>query len=481
MRFCCAIIIYLHNGKFVLFMVRITIFTRASSAKKQIKIRLRLTEGRRADLFHKTDIRADVADIQKFGVNCKLKDGIKIYDHLLYDKLQDEVHYMENAFEKMLKEGMDLTNEVFKRVILEMKNPIVEVRRVEPGVVSRFNQYIDCAVRDGIFGENRAKHIRVVCGKLDRFLTIKGLSKMTITEFDQDTLMEFRNFILDEYLYVDKNKRLYKDFVTKNLPKERLSANTAASQMKMLQSFFTDLENRDEITKSPFRKLGADRKKAVMKTTYDAPVFLRKEEFQKVLTAKLPASLEPTRDAFVLQTALGCRVDDFQHMSMDNVGVSDDNIPYIHYLPHKTAGTQENNSEVVTPIVRFAFDVIKRTGFNLPALKNLYGEMGYNAKIKGILSICKIDRKVPVYDESEKRNIYLPVSSLGSSKLARKTHVDLMNKIQIDMYAAGLHKVGSGAVKRYTSLELKDRFAIVNLAFDQQPYSVDEQLNIMGE
>ena len=462
-------------------MVRITIFTRASSGKKNIKIRLRLTEGRRADLYHKTDLRADLDEIEKYASNGNLNDGVHVYDHLLYEQVKDEMHYMEKAFEKMSKEGMDMTNEVFERVILEMKNPITEVRRVEPGIVDRFNQYINNAVRDGIYGENRAKHIRVVCDKLNRFLIIKGLSKMTITEFDQDVLMEFRNFIFDEYKYVEKNKRLYKDFTPKNLPKERLSANTVVSQMKMLQTFLTDLENRDEITKSPFRRLGADRKKAIMKTTYDDPVFLRKEEFQKVLTAKLPASLEPTRDAFVLQTAFGCRVGDFQHMSMDNVGVSDDNIPYIHYLPHKTAGAQDSNSEVITPIVRFAFDIIKRTGFDLPALKNLYGEMGYNAKIKGILSICKINRKVPVYEESEKRNVYLSVSSLGSSKLARKTHVDLMNKVQIDMYAAGLHKVGSGAVKRYTSLELKDRFAIINLAFDQKPYTVDTELNIIGE
>ena len=462
-------------------MVRITIFTRTSDEKKKTKIRLRLTEGRRADLFHKTDIKASKEELAPFDANGQLKKGKSIYDHLLYEKLSEEIGYMQKAFEKMSKEGLDMTNETFERVISEMKNPIAEVRRVEPGIVDRFNQYIDNAVRDGIFGENRAKHIRVVCDKMERFLIIKGLSKMTITEFDQDVLMEFRNFIFDEYKYVEKNKRLYKDFSPKNLPKERLSANTVVSQMKMLQTFFTDLENRDEINKSPFRRLGADRKKAVMKTVYDDPVFLRKEEFYKVMTAKLPASLESTRDAFVLQTAFGCRVGDFQHMSMDNVAASDDNIPYIHYLPHKTAGTQDSNSEVVTPITRFAFDIIKRTEFNLPALKNLYGENGYNARIKGILSICKINRKVPIYDESEKRNVYLPVSSLGSSKLARKTHVDLLNKVQIDMYAAGLHKVGSAAVNRYTALELKDRFALINLAFDQQPYKVDAELNIIGE
>ena len=359
------------------------------------------------------------------------------------------------------------------------KNPIVEVRRQEIGIVARFKRYIENSLRDGIIGDNRAKHIKVVCDKLERFLKIRGLSRMTASRFDQDVLMDFRNFIFDEYLYVSRNKRLYKSIPARNLPIRRLSNNTVVSQMKMLQTFFTDLENRDEITKSPFRRLGTERRKAVMKTTFDDPVFLRKDEFQRILTAAIPADLEPVRDAFLLQTALGCRIGDFQRMTMENVGVSDDNIPYIHYLPHKTVGSQGTNTEVVTPIVRFALDIIRRTGFCLPQLKNVYGESGYNTKIKRLLTVCKIDRKVPVYNEADKRNEYMSISSLGSSKLARKTHVDLMNKVQIDMYAAGLHKVGSGAVKRYTSLEIKDRFAIINLAFDQPPYYVDADLNIV--
>ena len=417
-------------------MVRITIFTRKTTAKGNVKVRLRLTEGRRADLFHKTDIKMDKEEIKQIGVNCVLNDGVRHYDHIKYKQLQQEVAYMKAAFARMEEEGMDMTSEVFEHLITEMKNPIVEVRNSAPGIVARFNQYIDDAVRDGIFGENRAKHIRVVCDKMERFLTIKGMSKMTAQEFDQNVLMDFRNFMFDEYKYVDKHKRLYKNFRPKNLPTERLSANTVVSQMKMLQTFFTDLENRDEIMKSPFRKLGTERKRAVMKTKYDDPVFLRKDEFQKVMSAELPPLLEPARDAFVLQTAFGCRIADFQKMTMDNVGISDDNIAYIHYLPHKTAGEQATNTEVITPIVRFAYDIIRRTNFSLPAVKNIYGAGGYNAKIKRILETCGIDRKVPVYDESEKRNVYLPVSSLGSSKLARKTHVDMMNKVQIDMYAA---------------------------------------------
>jgi hypothetical protein len=54
-----------------------------------------------------------------------------------------------------------------------------------------------------------------------------------------------------------------------------------------------------------------------------------------------------------------------------------------------------------------------------------------------------------------------------------------MNKVQVDMYAAGLHKVGSSAVTRYTSMEIKDRFKLMNTAFDQRAYKVDNQLNVI--
>ena len=167
-------------------------------------------------------------------------------------------------------------------------------------------------------------------------------------------------------------------------------------------------------------------------------------------------------------------------MSLATIAVNEDGIPYVHYLPQKTGDAQEGNSEVQTPIVRYAFDIIKRTGFNFPVLKNVFGAFGYNNKIKALLQHCKIDRQIAQYNEATKRNDYLPLHKVGSSKLARKTHVDMMAKVQVDQYAAGLHKVGSGAVNRYTAMELKDRFALMNAAFDQQPYKVDSELNIIG-
>lgn len=294
-------------------------------------------------------------------------------------------------------------------------------------------------------------------------------------------MSEFRDFIYNEFLFVEKYPKLYEKVKKQNKPTVRLSMNTVASQMKMLQTFMNELENTDEITKSPFRKLGKERRKVVMKTRYDDPIFLRRDELFQVMNAQVPRTLQETKDAFLLQCALGCRISDFQIMNMETISISPDGIPYVHYIPKKTADDQIGNEEVVTPIVRYAFDIIKKTGFVFPILKNIYGESGYNAKIKSLMQICKIDRLVPQFNEETKKNDYLPLYKLASSKLCRKTHVDIMNKVQVDMYAAGLHKEGSSAVTRYTLLELKDRFALMNVAFGQEVYKVDNMLNIHVE
>ena len=351
----------------------------------------------------------------------------------------------------------------------------------KPNLVTLFRQYADDALRYRIIGKKRHDHIIVVSDKLERFLTIKGLSGITASEFSDSLLMEFRNYIFDEYKFVDEYRHLYQKISSHNKPGHRLSINTVSSQMKMLQTFFTELENTDVIVKSPFRRLGKGRKRLILRTHYDDPVFLRSDEFQTILLTDVPPALKETKDAFLLLCAFGCRIGDFMCMNMHNISVSRDGIPYVHYIPHKTADVQMNNREIETPIVRYAYDIILRTGFKFSILRTIYGRTGFNNKIKELLQFCGINRTVPIYNEETRQNDYIPLYKVGSSKLARKTHVDMMNKVQINLYAAGLHKAGSTAVYRYTYIELKDRFILMNVAFGQKPYRVDPDLNIIEE
>ena len=73
--------------------------------------------------------------------------------------------------------------------------------------------------------------------------------------------------------------------------------------MKMLQTFFNELEDREEIEKSPFRRLGKERKRTIMRERYDKPIYLKQSELQAIMDAEVPECLEDTRQAFTLQCA----------------------------------------------------------------------------------------------------------------------------------------------------------------------------------
>ena len=444
-----------------------------------VKVRYRIRLGRMAQICYTSDIECEAKDLAKFKVNGERKERVTLYNPELSRRLNMEYDYMVKVIARMTDEGMDMTSAVFNREINALKNPVKVERKECLDIVERFRKYADEDYRAGIIGANRHKHIIVVSDKLERFLFINGISNIKPEDFDIDLLMAFREFLFDEYLYVQKNKKLYESVKDQNKPQARLSMNTVTSQLKMFQTFFNVLEDQDEIRKSPFRKLGKERRKAVMRTKYDDPYYLDKKELMRVLKTDVGPILKDTKDAFLVQCAFGCRISDFAAMSMDSIAVSDEGIPYVHYLPQKTANSQEGNTEVQTPIVRYAFDIIKRTGFHFPILRNLYGVVGYNARIKSLLQICQIDRKVAHYNEETQTNEYIPLYKVGSSKLARKTHVDMMTKVQVDLYASGLHKQGSAAVNRYTHMELKDRFALMNAAFEQEAYKVNEQLVII--
>ena len=75
----------------------------------------------------------------------------------------------------------------------------------------------------------------------------------------------------------------------------------------------------------------------------------------------------------------------------------------------------------------------------------------------------------------------IPLYKLGTSKLCRKTHIDIANKIQINMYATGLHEAGSSAVEHYSKLQLHDLFVLLCLAFNQPQYKVDNDLNVISD
>lgn len=463
-------------------MEKIILFNRTTKTDGSIRIRFRLRDGRNVDLYHKSEIHAALADLEKFDPDGRVKKKITIYNRDLESAIQSEIAIMHQAYCAMIDQGMPMECATFEEAIAEIKHP----KAHQGGIIAsnilldRFDTFINDGLRDGLFGIARARHYRVMYRILQRFLIIYHLPDLKVQDMDAEILMQLRQFIADEYLLVDDWRQLYVGLKESDVPKESRSANTIAMKMKMLQAFFNEMENQEIIEKSPFRKLGRERRRNVMRERYDDPIYLYRYELAAIMNAKdLPNRLVCARDAFIVQCAFGCRIGDFASLSMANISVDQDGIPFIHYLPEKTKHTQSTNAEIETPIMLFALDIIKKYQFHFACLQYVFGENGYNAKIKEILKHCGIDRTCASFDEEAGTNVYRPIYELASSKLARKTHIDLMNKVQVNKYVAGLHKAGSHAVDRYTLLERKDHFALMCAAFDQPEYRVDQDLNVI--
>ena len=355
------------------------------------------------------------------------------------------------------------------------------MEEISETIVGRYFRYIEEARRDGVIGSARYGQLKGKARKLERFLTIKGLQEIAVRQFDVELLMEYRQFIFDEHLFVTAHPDLYPPHCGHRWPRHRARSNSVVCDLRALKAFFNELESTDEVLKSPFRRLSSAKRKSLMHTMYDDPWFLRADEFHRIVDTPVPPSLQTTKDIFILNCALGCRIGDLKRLSMDKLAVSPEGIPYFHYFPSKTSSLQSTNREIQTPLVRFAFDVVMRTRLRFNNGNARHGVERYNRTLPLLLQHCGIDRKICLYDENLRDNVYVPLWQVATSRLARKTHVDMMNKFQINPYLAGLHSEGSGAVRRYTCLELPDRFALMNVAFSQAPFRVDEKMTIIEE
>lgn len=452
-------------------MTIVKAFTRTRKKDKEVNVRFRLSDGRKIQLFHKSEIMVVPNLWDANNEQYKAKSVIKLSQRTRFNSL---IHERKRLILDLYNENKSLTSEELEVLIDKHIHPEkYDIKVEKESMIDMFKRYVNGWLDTGIIGAGRKKHYDVVIRELTRFFIINGMDGCSVKDFNKDTILKFREFLRAEYKLVDKYPELYLDMNNRNKPSKERSQNTIAEKLLLLQAFMAELESNDIIPVSPFRKIGKE-KEAIMKQQYDEPVFLTKAEFNALLEKECPESLQRVKDLFIVQCCLGCRIGDFRRFTFDNIGI-EEGIPYIHYLPQKTHRDGLIRTEVKTPIISIAYDIIMKykgelsNNALLPYYPDGNGETGYNYQIKKLLEFYEINRKVAIFNTTLGINEYLFIYEIASSKLARKTHVDLMNKVQIDKYAAGLHKRGSSAVDRYTQLGLKEKYILMCAAFGCEP------------
>lgn len=427
--------------------------------------------------WYNTGIR--LQDINDFDVSTqKLKAGKKAIENKesisatkINMRLDSIKGYISEAFNDAKALKIEITVEyLINQLQILSGNKRVNVIKENTFLVDFVSAYENW-YKKNIIGDGRYKHYRVCTGMLERFLKINKLSNIASKDFTADMLINFQDFLFEEHTYIDKYPNVYSEISEKKLPKER-GQNTVASKLTCVKTFFNELEEKDIIAVNPFRKIPKREREIMLKESYDEPVYLNIDELLTIINNTCPESLERVRDCFLLQCAIGCRIEDFNSLTWDNI-TTDSGFYNVHYVPSKTSHRSDLKA-IDTPLVKFAYDILEKYKGSLHNLLvpcfigNVTGKDGYNKQIKNLLTYYEINRNVIIRKEGELKPT--PISTIASSKICRKTHVDILTKVSLNKYVSGLHEEGSKAVERYTGLNLNEKYKLYCLAFKQPEY-----------
>ena len=335
-------------------MTTVKAFIRTGKKDKEVNVRFRLSDGRDVQLFHKSELMVLTTLWDSKNEQYKAKSVIKIEQRTLFNT---SINERKNLILSIYGGNKSLTSEKLEELIDRQLHPEkYDITDRKESLCEMFQRYVDGWLNTGVIGVGRKKHYDVVIRELTRFFIINGVDGCLVENFNKDYILKFREFLRTEYTLVNKFPGLYVDMNSRNRPSKERSQNTIAEKLLLLQAFMVELESNDIIPVSPFRKIGKE-KEAIMKQQYDEPIFLTKAEFNMLLGKECPESLQRVKDLFVVQCCFGCRVGDFRRFTFDNISI-EDGIPFIHYLPQKTHKDGLIRTEIKTPIIRLAYDII---------------------------------------------------------------------------------------------------------------------------
>ena len=302
----------------------------------------------------------------------------------------------------------------------------------------------------------------------------------TVTKADIENFIEY---LRHEYTLSQKHKKLFKKLlteypasVTKGHSKlEDRGENTVIKGAKRLKSLFRFFYEEGYTKNRPFDGINIATEKV------GTPYYISIEERNKIAETDLAAAYEKLskedrkgickanlagyavqRDIFIFQCFVGCRVGDLLTLSKGNIvnGI-------LVYSPHKTKDNGEQALQARVPIHQMAMELVKKyegcmsDGRLFPFIT----AQKYNIAIKKIFKLAGITRKVIIRNPKTGENELVPIDTVASSHLARRTFIGNAYLKAPDPNLIGKmsgHVDGSRAFKRYRNIEDETLWKLVN-------------------
>lgn len=449
--------------------VRAFIRTVSKSRDFTTFIRFRLTDGRKIQLFHKSEFRVNphVWDNKKECIKTKIlynaveraqmdlavstRKGLLID---VYEHAENKESLTSAEFEKLI--DMRLHPDKYKKEGEELKNfyfwfeKFLFVKNYPHSDEKNYETMIRMLRRFEMF-----QKVRVGTDYVLDFKTI-----------NVDTIRDIERYVRDEYKYVGNKsyKFIFDTIPDKRMPRVR-GANTIAKLMKRFRTFIKWCLKEGLLESDPF--VGYEQKSPVYGTPYyitieecsqiadtnlqDAWERLDKEQ-QKAISKSSLLQLTVQRDIFIFHCMIGCRVGDLVTLTPENV-IND----HISYIAKKTSKERVDAIEVplnstAKSILEKYWDGKRMTGPLLPFIT----PQKYNDSIKEIFLLCGITRSVTIWNSTTGKEEQHPLNEIASSHLARRTFIgNLYKKVQDPNMIGKLsgHVEGSRAFARYRTID----------------------------
>lgn len=268
--------------------------------------------------------------------------------------------------------------------------------------------------------------------------------KLSFEKLTPALISDFETFLQNEYKYIDMYPAIYKGMADNEIPKAR-GWNTISDRIAILRTFIIWALNNDLTTNNPFKK------HEIKQPIYGTPIYISIDERNQLYNTNMSsASLNRTRDIFVFQCLIGCRVGDLLKMTKANVinGA-------VEYIPRKTKEGRPKTVRV--PLNSIAQQILQRyKDEKRAALLPFISAQKYNDNIKECFKEAGLNRFVTVINQLTREPEQKPLYEVASSHMARRTFVGNLYKQVKDPNLIGSlsgHVEGSKAFARYRDID----------------------------
>lgn len=362
-----------------------------------------------------------------------------------------------------------LTKDFIAKQIDRWRNPEKYVPKEVKAKQRPFDEIIDEYLAQKQLSEPRERHYRVLQRALHRFelyqrKTVKKSYKFSFDTFTTEELYAFESFLRAEPELYDKYPDIYIVFpsITNKQhkvkrPKQR-GGNYMATFIKRFKALFNWCRAQGVTTNDPFVRYNP-----TSVETYGTPIYIKDEEVLQLADFDFSHNkhLDTQRDIFIFQCCIGCRVGDLMKMTPANVINGG-----IEYIASKTADERPETIRVpLSDRAQFIIDKHReeiQDGRLLPFIS----QQKYNEAIKEIFEAAGITRLVTRLNPTTGVEEQVPINTIASSHMARRTFVGNLYKKVKDQNLVGAlsgHSVGSKAFARYREIDEDMKRELVNV------------------